>query len=238
MGTDEAGSSVTVVTTVYGIDIWFSTGVRGFLFTKASSSVGTEEFFPRGKNGRGVKVATYLHVFPGLRMGIYDSILSYKGNYWCDIMYGDTNSCFLRKSFVNQIDEIESAYFLAINFYSPQLLSRITVLHYAVTKLTDLNQNFNIYMYIYLYICGACSESNAPHFFHGNYLFRMYKIHAQCNWMFPLHMLFFHIISIYVYGLTPARNKGTHALEIMWKNNMCKGNIQFYCAWISYILNK
>ena len=51
-----------------------------------------------------------------------------------------------------------------------------------------------------------------PHiFFLGNYLFRMYEIHAQCNWMFPLHMLFFHIISVYVYGLTPAQNKSMHA---------------------------
>ena len=29
--------------------------------------------------------------------------------------------------------------------------------------------------------------------------------------MFPLHMLFFHLISVYVYGFTPARNKGMHA---------------------------
>ena len=36
-----------------------------------------------------------------------------------------------------------------------------------------------------------------PHiFFLGNYLFKMYEIHAQYNWMFPLHMLFFHITSI------------------------------------------
>jgi hypothetical protein len=35
-----------------------------------------------------------------------------------------------------------------------------------------------------------------PHIsFLGNYLFRMYEIHAQYNWMFPLHMLFFHMIS-------------------------------------------
>jgi hypothetical protein len=28
-----------------------------------------------------------------------------------------------------------------------------------------------------------------PHIlFLGNYLFRMYEIHAQYNWMFPLHM--------------------------------------------------
>jgi hypothetical protein len=58
----------------------------------------------------------------------------------------------------------------------------------------------------------GCSESNAPHFFFlGNYLFRMYEIHAQYNWMFPLHMLFFHIILIYVYGLTPAtRTRNEH----------------------------
>ena len=54
-----------------------------------------------------------------------------------------------------------------------------------------------------------------PHiFFLGNYLFRMYEIHAQYNWMFPLHMLFFHIISVYVYGLTLARNKGMHAFPV------------------------
>jgi hypothetical protein len=60
----------------------------------------------------------------------------------------------------------------------------------------------------------GCSESNAPHFFLGNYLFRMYEIHEQYNWMFPLHMLFFHVISIYVYGLTPERNKGMHAFPV------------------------
>jgi hypothetical protein len=54
-----------------------------------------------------------------------------------------------------------------------------------------------------------------PHiFFLGKYLFRMYEIHAQYNWMFPLHMLFFHIISIYVYGLTPGRNNGMHAFPL------------------------
>jgi len=42
----------------------------------------------------------------------------------------------------------------------------------------------------------------------------MYEIYAQCNWMFPLHMLFFHIISMYVYGLMPARNKGMHAFPV------------------------
>jgi len=78
MGTEEAGSSVTELTTGYGVDIWFSTGVRKFLFSEASSSVGNEEFFTRGKNGRGVNVATYLHVLPRLRKGTYDSVLRYK----------------------------------------------------------------------------------------------------------------------------------------------------------------
>jgi len=41
-------------------------------------------------------------------------------------------------------------------------------------------------------------------FFSGNYLFRMYEIQAQYNWMLYLHMLFFHIISMYAYGLTSA----------------------------------
>jgi hypothetical protein len=67
-----------------------------------------------------------------------------------------------------------------------------------------------------------------PHiFFLGNYLFRMYEIHTQYNWMFPLHMLFFRIISIYVYGLTSVRTwlheqetswyrEGMHALISRW----------------------
>jgi len=55
-----------------------------------------------------------------------------------------------------------------------------------------------------------------PHifFFVGNFLFRMYEIHAQHNWMFPLHMLFFHIISINIYGLTPVRNNGMHSFPV------------------------
>ena len=64
-------------------------------------------------------------------------------------------------------------------------------------------------------IIRACSESNKTQFFFlGNYLFRKCQFHAQHNWMFPLHMLFCHIISVYVYGLTPARNKGMHAFPI------------------------
>ena len=42
----------------------------------------------------------------------------------------------------------------------------------------------------------------------------MYEIHALYNWMFPLQMLFFYIIPIYVYGLTAARNKGMHAFPV------------------------
>ena len=54
-----------------------------------------------------------------------------------------------------------------------------------------------------------------PHiFFLGNYLLILYEIHAQYNWMFPLHVWFFHIISIYVYGLAPAQNKGMHAFPV------------------------
>ena len=40
----------------------------------------------------------------------------------------------------------------------------------------------------------GCSEINAPHSFLGYYLLRMYEIHAQYNWMFPLHRLFIHTI--------------------------------------------
>ena len=65
------------------------------------------------------------------------------------------------------------------------------------------------------YICTRVAQKVMPHiFFLGIYLFRMYEIHAQYNWMFPLHMLFFHTISTYVYGLTPARNKSMHAFPV------------------------
>jgi hypothetical protein len=53
----------------------------------------------------------------------------------------------------------------------------------------------------------------------------MYEIHAQYNWMFPLHMLFFHVISIYLYGLTPGRNKGMHDGE----------NISFDASLVIYV---
>ena len=54
-----------------------------------------------------------------------------------------------------------------------------------------------------------------PHiFFLRNYLFRTYEIHTQYNWMSPLHMLFFHVTSIYVYGLKPVRNKGMSAFPV------------------------
>jgi hypothetical protein len=44
-------------------------------------------------------------------------------------------------------------------------------------------------------VCMRVAQKVMPHiFFLGNYLFRMYEIHAQ-------YMLFFHIISIYVYSL-------------------------------------
>ena len=42
----------------------------------------------------------------------------------------------------------------------------------------------------------------------------MYEIRAHSNCMFPIHTWFFHIISIYVYGLTPARNNGMHAFPV------------------------
>jgi hypothetical protein len=69
-----------------------------------------------------------------------------------------------------------------------------------------------IYLMVYAYGLWYYNTARAtrvaqkvmPHiFFLRNYLFRMYEIHAQYNWMFPLHVLFFHIISVYVYGLTP-----------------------------------
>jgi hypothetical protein len=60
----------------------------------------------------------------------------------------------------------------------------------------------------------GCTEINPPHFFSETIYSESIKIQAQYKWMFPLHMLFFQKISIYVYGLTPARNKGTHAFPV------------------------
>jgi hypothetical protein len=63
--------------------------------------------------------------------------------------------------------------------------------------------------------CTRVAQEVMPHiFFLGNYLFRMYEIRAQYNWIFPLHTLFFHIISIYVYSPTPAQKKGMHAFAV------------------------
>jgi hypothetical protein len=42
----------------------------------------------------------------------------------------------------------------------------------------------------------------------------MFEIHAQYNWMFPVHVLLFHTVSIYVYGLMPVQNKGMHAFSV------------------------
>jgi hypothetical protein len=62
------------------------------------------------------------------------------------------------------------------------------------------------------YINTRVAQKVMSHFFFlGKYIFRMYEIDAQYNWMCPVHMLFFHIISIYVYDLTPALNTGMHA---------------------------
>jgi hypothetical protein len=51
----------------------------------------------------------------------------------------------------------------------------------------------------------------------------MYEIHAQYNWMIPLHMLFFHIISIYASRTWPREQdtswyrEGMHALVLHWR---------------------
>jgi len=49
-------------------------------------------------------------------------------------------------------------------------------------------------------------RKKCPTFFSETVYSECMKIQAQYNPSFPLHMLFFHIISIYVYGLMPARN--------------------------------
>ena len=86
---------------------------------------------------------------------------------------------------------------------------------YSVYLLPHFSHNFFEKIGLTISKYEGCSESNAQHFFFlGNYLFRMYEIHAQYNWTFPLHMLFFQIISVYVYGLTPAGNKGMHVFPV------------------------
>ena len=39
-----------------------------------------------------------------------------------------------------------------------------------------------------------------PHiFFLANYLFRMYEIHAQYNWIFPIHVIFPHNLHLHLW---------------------------------------
>ena len=58
----------------------------------------------------------------------------------------------------------------------------------------------------------GCSESNAPYFFLGNYSECM-KFTLRITGCF-LYTLFFHVIYVYVFGLTPARNKGMYAFPV------------------------
>jgi hypothetical protein len=85
----------------------------------------------------------------------------------------------------------------------------------AACNSTKIGTQISSEISVNIYEITRVAQKVMPHiFFLGNYLIRMYEIHAQYNWMFPLHMLLFHIISIYVYGLTPARNKGVHAFPV------------------------
>jgi hypothetical protein len=91
-------------------------------------------------------------------------------------------------------------YLLCVNWFLAP-----TILHSLIQNTDDL----------FLHQYTRVAQKIMPHFFFLiSYLFRMYEIHAQFNWMFPLHMLFFHITSIYVYGRTPARNKGMRAFPV------------------------
>jgi len=45
-----------------------------------------------------------------------------------------------------------------------------------------------------------------PHiFFLANYLFKMYEIHAQYNWMFPIHVIFPHNLHLHLRPYTSAK---------------------------------
>jgi hypothetical protein len=59
-------------------------------------------------------------------------------------------------------------------------------------------------------------------------------IHAVRTWLHEQEMSWYRKGS---YALVLLWCKAVDS-EIMWKNNMYKGNIQLYYAWISYILNK
>ena len=69
--------------------------------------------------------------------------------------------------------------------------------NYMVTLRIGFHFNHvNFYLKMYS-LHMRVAQKVIPHiFFLGNYLIRMYETHAQYNWMFPLHVLFFHIISI------------------------------------------
>jgi hypothetical protein len=63
-----------------------------------------------------------------------------------------------------------------------------------------------------------------PHIsFLGNYLFRMYEIHAQYNWMFPLHVIFPHNLHL---RLRPyASAKQGHALDVSFTHVIFPHNL-------------
>jgi len=61
----------------------------------------------------------------------------------------------------------------------------------------------------------GCSESNAPHFFLGNYLFRMYEIPAQYNWMCSFtHVLFPHNLHLRLWSYASAKQGYAYAFDV------------------------
>ena len=71
--------------------------------------------------------------------------------------------------------------------YLQRILNQIS--KFKISVVTVKNKILSVYTRV--------AQKVMPHiFFLGNYLIRMYETHAQYNWMFPLHVLFFHIISI------------------------------------------
>jgi hypothetical protein len=78
----------------------------------------------------------------------------------------------LNMHFVHNISDVNAAVLLIVQEY---LVSKLRC--YSVPIFCNI-------------LYEGCSESNAPHFFLGNYLLRMYEIHAQYNWMF-LYICYF-----------------------------------------------
>jgi hypothetical protein len=64
----------------------------------------------------------------------------------------------------------------------------------------------------------------------------MYEIHAQYNWKFPLHELFFHIISIYEGRLiSNAHSEISRKRDHVFKQTKVESKVQYFSHKLTYL---